>query len=106
MCSHWYFHTVQVSQVSRTRANTNSEESAEVTSAAALFRPHVRFETGLYFYRINISKQIIMAPVKTQLGTALLVSTSSAATELLNAPVTQICITTLLKSKSVSKHSV
>lgn len=46
-----------------------------------------------------------MASVKTQLGTALLVSTSSAATELLNVPVPQICIMTLLNSKSVPKHS-
>lgn len=104
-CSHWYCPTVQGLQVSRTGANTNSEESAEVTPAVAPFRPHVRLETSLYCYRFNASKQIIMAPVKNQLGTTLSVSASSGATEPLNIPVTLICIATLLNSEGVSKHT-
>lgn len=76
-----------------------------ITSAAAPFSLRVRFETGLYCYRFNAPKQIIMAPVKTHLGATHSMTASSAVTKLLNVPVTQICITILLNSKRVSKHS-
>jgi len=76
-----------------------------ITSPATLFSLPARFETGLYCYRFNASKQIIMAPVKTQTETTLFsVLASSAATKLLNLPVTQTCIAILLNSRSVSKH--
>lgn len=75
-----------------------------ITSGAAPFSPPVRFETGLYCYRFNAPKQIILAPVKTQLGTTLSATASSALTKLLNVPVTQICITIFLHLKSVSMY--